>query len=72
MTFAELYQLDKKCRNIEDEIEAKPPKYNEGDVYFEISATSYEDFKDILKECKYLIYDICQMNVEDAVKAKKL
>lgn len=71
MTFVELYMLDKKCRTVRDEIENHPPSYNEDDVIFEISATAYEDLKDILKECQYLVFDICQISVEDAIKAKK-
>lgn len=68
MTFEELYHLDKKCRTIEEAIALKKPSIDEeGYVCLRISVATYDYLKDVLSDCKALIYDLCQTDVKDVI-----
>lgn len=68
MTFADLYHLDKKCRSIEEEIEKNKPSVDTNNIVdLELTVARYEDIKVILRDCKALIYDLCQVDVRDVI-----
>ena len=68
MTFADLYHLDKKCRDIEETIASKDPFIDEeGYLHLLMSVQIYHDLKDVLSDCKALIYDLCQADVKDVI-----
>lgn len=68
MTFAELYHLNKKCRDIEETIDSKKPLIDEeGCLHLLMSVQTYHDLKNVLSDCKALIYDLCQTDVKDVI-----
>lgn len=73
MTFADLYHLDKQCRTVEERVIQKDICIDEeGYVELMMTATTYEDLKDIVRKCKHLVYDLCQIDVKDVIKHEKL
>lgn len=69
MTFADLYHLHEKCMRVGKELELKDPYVDEeGNLELAMRITIYEDLKDILTDCKALVYDLCQTKVEDVIK----
>ena len=68
MTFEDLYHLDKECRIIEETIASEKPSIDkEGYVCLHISVSTYDYLKDVLSNCKALIYDLCQTDVKDVI-----
>lgn len=69
MTFADLYHLHEKCMRVEKAISLKDPYIDEeGNMNLAIMVPTYQDLKDILLDCKALVYDLCQTKVEDVIK----
>ena len=68
MTFRDLYHLDRKCCEVQAALQKKEPYIDEdGSVELEISVIVYEDIRDILKDCKELVNDLCACKVEDVI-----
>ena len=64
MTYAKLYHLNDKCNKVEKMIKTTDVYIDEeGNVTLNMTAVMYEDLKEILRDCQYLIYDLCQREV---------
>lgn len=69
MTFADLYQLHRKCEKAKDRITLKKPYVDgEGCVNLKLDVNTYEDLKELISDCQALIFDVCQANVKDVMK----
>lgn len=64
MTFAELYRLNDKCHDVDEKIKSKDLYCDEeGNLHLVISDETYNNLKDVLRDCSCLIYDLCQQEV---------
>lgn len=67
MTFADLYHLNDKCERLEKMLPHKDFEFDEGRIVLKISSPDYEDLEEILRDCKRLVYDLCQADVKDVI-----
>jgi hypothetical protein len=72
MNFVDLYHLDKKCENIFEHPSMKEQKVNEkGDFVLEFSKENMLDLLDVLRDCRGLVYELCQTNIKDILMSKR-
>ena len=67
MTFADLYHLNDKCERLEKMLPHKDFEFDDGRIVLKIPSPDYEDLEEILRDCKRLVYDLCQADVKDVI-----
>jgi len=68
MTFADLYHLNDKCEKLEKCLPHGDFERDKGMIVIKLSPHEFEELEETLRDCKCLVYDLCQAGIGDVIR----